>query len=113
MCKIVEEIGGWRNNYRMRLYFNIFDDIMVVTYIFYYQIFKNGKLVMQLDALERNIHTKTSDAVSILESIGIGTLGTIGASLMVPTLGLSLIPGILIFGTSHYLIKQLGQQSGR
>jgi hypothetical protein len=73
------------------------------------RIFKNGKLVMQLDALERNIHTKTSDAVSILESIGIGTLGTIGASLMVPTLGLSLIPGILIFGTSHYLIKQLNQ----
>ena len=77
------------------------------------RIFKNGKLVMQLDALERNIHTKTSDAVSILESIGIGTLGTIGTSLMIPTLGLSLIPGILIFGTSHYLVKQLGQQSGR
>jgi hypothetical protein len=73
------------------------------------RIFKNGKLVMQLDALEKNIHTKTSDAVSILESIGVGTLGTIGASLMVPTLGLSLIPGILIFGTSHYLIKQLSQ----
>jgi DNA integrity scanning protein DisA with diadenylate cyclase activity len=73
------------------------------------RIFKNGKLVMQLDALEKNIQTKTSDAVSILESIGVGTLGTIGASLMVPTLGLSLIPGILIFGTSHYLIKQLNQ----
>jgi hypothetical protein len=75
------------------------------------RIFKNGKLVMQLDALEKNIQYKTSDAVSILESIGIGTLGTIGTSLMIPTLGLSLIPGILIFGTSHYLIKQLGQQT--
>ena len=70
------------------------------------RIFKEGKLVMQIDTLEKNIESKTKHAVNILESIGVGALGTIGAGMFVPV-GIALIPGIIIFGSSHYLIKQL------
>jgi DNA integrity scanning protein DisA with diadenylate cyclase activity len=71
------------------------------------RVFKDGKLIMQIDALERNIESRTSEAVSLLESIGVGTLGTIGIGIIAPGLGLALIPGVLIFGTTHYLSKQL------
>ena len=61
---------------------------------------------MQIDALEKNIEHRTSAAVGLLESVGVGTIGTIGAGFLIPT-GIALLPGILIFGSSHYLIKSL------
>jgi hypothetical protein len=73
------------------------------------RIFKDGKLIMELDALEKGIETKTKDVVSILESIGVGTLTALGAGVLVPTIGLTLIPGILIFTTAHYAFKLMGQ----
>lgn len=72
------------------------------------RIFKDGKLIMQIDALERNIETKTKEVSNIIESVGIGTLGAIGVGLLTPAIGISLIPGILIFGTSHYVFKLIG-----
>lgn len=74
------------------------------------RIFKDGKMIVQLDALEKNIETKTHEVVSILESVGVGTLGTIGVGLLAPTIAISLIPGILIFGSAHFAIKFLGQK---
>jgi hypothetical protein len=71
------------------------------------RIFKNGKLVIQLDALEKNIETRTHEAVSLLESVGMGTLGTIGVSVLAPSFGLAIIPGVIIFGTAHYLSQKL------
>lgn len=70
------------------------------------RIFKEGKLVMQIDALEKDIEGKTDKAVNILESVGIGTIGTLGVGLIIPT-GIALLPGVLIFASSHYLIKNL------
>ena len=70
------------------------------------RIFKRGKLIMQLDVLEKGIENRTRTAVTLLESIGVGTIGTIGAGMLFP-IGIALIPGILIFGSSHYLIKSL------
>jgi len=43
----------------------------------------------------------------MLESIGAGALGTIGTGLLLPTLGIALIPGILVFGSAYYLGKLL------
>jgi hypothetical protein len=72
------------------------------------KIFKKGKLIMQLDSYEKNIEYKTKDAVNIMESIGAGTITTIGATVLAPTLGISLLPGIIIFGVPYFLIKKYG-----
>jgi hypothetical protein len=71
------------------------------------KIFKNGKLVMQLDALEKGIENRAADAVGLLEAVGFGALGTIGTTLFVPAVGISLLPGILVFGGSYYALKSL------
>lgn len=71
------------------------------------KILKKGKLIMQIDALQKNVESDVSKAVELLESIGAGTIGTIGTSLLVPTLGITLLPGIIIFGSAYYLGKIL------
>ena len=72
------------------------------------RLFQNGKLILQLDSLEKGIETKTNEVVSILESVGAGTLGAVGVGLLLPTVGITLVPGILIFGSSHYAFKFMG-----
>jgi len=71
------------------------------------KIFKDGKYVMQVDALEKNIQKNISQMTGILESVGIGTIGTIGVATLVPTLGITLIPGIIVFGGSYYALRSL------
>jgi len=74
------------------------------------RVFKNGKVLLQIDALERNIEKKVPEAVSLLESIGAGTVGTIMAS-VAGIAGISLIPGIIIFGVPYYVLKRLLQEA--
>jgi hypothetical protein len=64
---------------------------------------------MQLDPKEKGIENKTKEIVSVMESIGAGTIGAVGVGILAPAIGISLIPGILIFGTSHYVFKFVGQ----
>jgi len=71
------------------------------------KIFKNGRYVMQVDALEKDIEKQTDSIATMLETIGAGFIGTIGAATLVPTLGLALIPGVIIFGGSYYAIKSI------
>lgn len=71
------------------------------------RIFRDGKVVMQLDALQKGVEKSVSGAVDFLESIGAGTIGTVGAGLLVPSLGLALLPGIVVFGSAYYLGKLL------
>ncbi len=71
------------------------------------KILKEGKMVMQLDALQKDVEKSVDKAVAILESVGAGTLGTIGTSLLVPSLGLALLPGVVVFGSAYYLAKVL------
>ena len=71
------------------------------------KIFKNGRYVMQIDALEKNIEKQTNSIATMLETIGAGFIGTIGAATLVPTLGISLIPGVIVFGGSYYAIKSV------
>ena len=71
------------------------------------KIFKNGKYLMQIDALEKGIEDKASGIATMLETIGAGFVGTIGVVTLAPTLGIALIPGIVIFGGSYYAIKKL------
>jgi len=74
------------------------------------RIMKGGKMIMQIDALQKDVENSISQAVSILESVGAGTIGTIGTGLLVPTLGISLLPGVLVFGSAYYLGKLLSDR---
>jgi hypothetical protein len=78
------------------------------------KIFKKGKLIMQIDALEKGIEKKASeinkflDSNPFLESVGFGTIGSLGATAITTTagvVGISFIPGVLIFGGLYALIK--------
>jgi DNA integrity scanning protein DisA with diadenylate cyclase activity len=71
------------------------------------RILKKGKMIMQIDALQKNVEKTVPQAVDLLESVGIGTIGTIGTSLLIPALGITLLPGIVIFGSAYYLGKIL------
>jgi len=76
------------------------------------KIFRDGSLVLQIDALEKGIEKNTHKISEILESVGVGTLGSIGASILVPTLGITLISGVILFGGSHYLINMIKNWGG-
>ncbi len=71
------------------------------------KILKNGKMIMQIDALQKNVEKSVHQAIKILESVGAGTVGVIGTSLLVPSLGITLLPGIVLFGSAYYLAKML------
>jgi len=71
------------------------------------KIFKNGKYLMQLDALEKGIEKDTKQIANALESLGAGFLGAVGVTTLAPTLGIYLIPGVIIFGGSYYTIRKL------
>ncbi|MEK6936203.1 MAG: diadenylate cyclase [Nanoarchaeota archaeon] len=71
------------------------------------KIFKNGKYIMQIDALEKGIENKTSSIATMLETIGAGFIGSVGAVALAPALGIALLPGVVIFGGSYYAIKKI------
>ena len=74
------------------------------------RIFKNGKLIMQIDALERNIEKKTNEITKIFEILGAGTLGSIGTGLIFPQFGVMTISGVVIFGSAYYLINLIKEK---
>jgi len=71
------------------------------------RILSKGKMIMQIDALQKNVESEVPKAVDLLESIGAGAIGTIGTSLLIPALGITLLPGIIVFGSAYYLGKIL------
>jgi hypothetical protein len=76
------------------------------------KIFKNGKYVMQIDALEKGIEQDTDQIATMLETIGAGFVGTLGVTTLAPAIGVTLLPGVLIFGGSYYAIKSLLKKFG-
>ena len=77
------------------------------------RILKKGKMIIQFDALERNVEQNVSHAVNILEGVGAGTIGAIGTSLLLPTLGITFFPGVIVFGSVYYLAKFIKGKSGK
>jgi hypothetical protein len=71
------------------------------------KIFKNGRYIMQLDALEKGIDEKVPAVSKFFESIGAGFLGTLGVATLLPGLGVTIIPGVIIFGGSYYALKSI------
>ena len=77
------------------------------------KVFKGGKYIMQIDALQKNVEKKISVISRILESTGVGAIGTIGVITLIPKLGITLIPGIIIFGGSYYAIKKIIKRASK
>lgn len=71
------------------------------------RIFKAGKMVMQIDPFQKGVENSVSEAVNVLESVGAGTIGALGTSILVPSLGIYLVPGIVLFGSAYYLAKEI------
>jgi len=69
------------------------------------RVMKKGKTVIQIDALQRNVEKDVSKAVEVFETIGAGTVGAVGTSLLFPPLGVAILPGIVFFGSAYYLGK--------
>ena len=71
------------------------------------KIFKDGKYIMKIDALEKGIEKEARGIVTMLETVGAGFVGTVGVVTLAPTLGITLLPGVVIFGGSYYAIKKI------
>jgi hypothetical protein len=74
------------------------------------RIFKEGKLILEIDGRQKDIEKKIPEISKIIESIGWGTLGTIGMGLLAPALGIVITSGITIFAVTTgitYTIKKL------
>ncbi len=73
------------------------------------RILKEGKMIMQIDALQKNVEKSVPNAAKILESIGVGTIGTIGTGILAPSLGIALLPGVILFGSAYYLLRYINR----
>lgn len=71
------------------------------------KIFRDGKFIIQIDALEKDVEKKISQIATVLESLGAGFVGAIGAVALVPALGIAFIPGVIIFGGGYYAAKSI------
>jgi hypothetical protein len=87
------------------------------------KIFKDGRLVVQVDGLEKNIDLRVPDIVNLLhapnvrtmfESIGAGIIGTAALSALMPSLGIVFIPGVIVFSTGYWAISKIfDERKGR
>jgi DNA integrity scanning protein DisA with diadenylate cyclase activity len=73
------------------------------------RILREGKMIMQIDALQKNVEKSVPNAAKILESIGVGTIGTIGTGILAPSLGIALLPGVILFGSAYYLLRYINR----
>jgi DNA integrity scanning protein DisA with diadenylate cyclase activity len=71
------------------------------------KILRDGRYIMKIDALEKGIEKKTRGIATMLETVGAGFIGTVGVVTLAPTLGVTLLPGVVIFGGSYYAIKKI------
>ena len=72
------------------------------------KIFKDGKILQQIDALDRNADKNVNPFVKILESFGAGSLATFGITATVPAqllTGFSPATGVIIFGSSYFIVR--------
>ncbi|MFA5764465.1 MAG: DNA integrity scanning protein DisA nucleotide-binding domain protein [archaeon] len=77
------------------------------------RILRKGKMIMQIDALQKNVEQNVSHAVKILETVGAGAIGTIGTSILIPTLGVAFLPGVIFFGSAYLLGKVIKKELGK
>jgi len=71
------------------------------------KIFRNGRFIMQVDALQKGVEKNVHQITDVLESIGAGFIGTVGAAALAPALGIALLPGVIIFGGGYFAMKSI------
>lgn len=71
------------------------------------RILQEEKIIMQIDSLQKDVENSVSGAVQFLESIGAGTIGAIGTGILAPAIGLTFLPGVIVFGSAYYIGKVL------
>jgi len=70
-------------------------------------VFKEGKTVLDIDPKEPEVKKSKNVILEILESVGVGTVGTIGTGILIPALGLTFFPGLILFGSAYIVGKKL------
>ena len=78
------------------------------------RIFKQGKVVIQIDALEKGIEKKVPQINQFLESLGFGTIGSLSTTAITTTagiVGISFLPGVIIFASIYLLLKNINSFS--
>jgi DNA integrity scanning protein DisA with diadenylate cyclase activity len=74
------------------------------------KVFSRGKIVAQIDALEKEVEKKVDDVHDLLESVGVGALSALGVSAIAPGLGIAIVPGIMLFGVPYYIFKKFNEK---
>jgi 3-deoxy-D-manno-octulosonate 8-phosphate phosphatase KdsC-like HAD superfamily phosphatase len=75
------------------------------------RVFKEGKIIMEIDCLAKGIEKQSTEITKILESVGIGTMSVLGAGLLAPVFGIVLVSGVTVFvaatGVSYFIKKAI------
>jgi len=74
------------------------------------RVFRGGKMIMEIDSKTKEIEKKIPEMNKIMESLGWGTLGTFGAGVLAPVIGITVISGVTVFAVTSgltYTIKKL------
>jgi len=74
------------------------------------RVFKQGRVVMQIDSLEKGIEQKVPEINQFLESIGFGTVGSLATTAITTSagiVGISFLPGVIIFTSIYLLVKNI------
>ncbi|MEM3405494.1 MAG: DNA integrity scanning protein DisA nucleotide-binding domain protein [Candidatus Pacearchaeota archaeon] len=74
------------------------------------KIFKEGKIILQFDTLEKNIQKNVNETFKLLESLGFGTLSSVSISTLIPGLGVSIFPGIILFAAPYYIFRKIQEK---
>ena len=61
------------------------------------KVFQNGKYLMQIDSLQKNVEKNIPLMSKILESTGAGIIGRIGTVAVVTSLGIAIIQRIILY----------------
>jgi len=76
------------------------------------RIFKDGKLIIQLDPFEKGIDENIPEVTDIIgdelvKSVGVGTIGSLGLLTIAPAVGITFIGGVILFGSPYFIAKLL------
>jgi DNA integrity scanning protein DisA with diadenylate cyclase activity len=73
------------------------------------RVFKEGKIIMEIDCLAKGIEKQSTEITKILESVGLGTMSVLGAGLIAPVFGFVIVSGVTVFvavtGVSYFIKK--------
>jgi hypothetical protein len=73
------------------------------------RVFRNGEMI-QLDPFQKGIEKsipRVTEMISdeFFKSMGIGTLGSLGITALIPTMGITFITGVILFGSPYFITK--------